>query len=116
VFEYQGDWIFLGGIISQKVAAKNALAGLVLDTPTCFNILDRRLLRALILHFGFLVIIVDAWMAMLSLPGLFWWKELCMGMHILPEGSPRVTPPERCGHFECPARGFFGWKNSMPDC
>lgn len=37
-----------------------------------------------------------------------------MGMHILPEGSPRVTPPERCGHFECPARGFFGWKIQCP--
>ena len=59
-------WTFLGDLISQKVSAKQPLAGLVLDITKCFNILDRGLLRALMLRFGFPETIVDAWLAMLS--------------------------------------------------
>ena len=59
-------WTFLGDLISHKVSAKQPLAGLVLDITKCFNILDRGLLRALMLRFGFPELIVDAWLAMLS--------------------------------------------------
>jgi hypothetical protein len=59
-------WTFLSDLISRKVAAQGSLAGLVLDITKCFNILDRRLLRALMIHFGFPALVVDAWMAMLG--------------------------------------------------
>ena len=59
-------WTFLSDLISRKVAAQGSLAGLVLDITKCFNILGRRLLRALMIHFGFPALVVDAWMAMLG--------------------------------------------------
>jgi hypothetical protein len=58
-------WTFLSDLIAQKVEAKASLAGLVLDITKCFNILDRNLLKALMVRFGFPVQVVDAWLAML---------------------------------------------------
>ena len=58
-------WTFLGDLISRKVAAKFPLAGLVLDIVKAFNILDRGLLRAVMVRLGFNVVVVDAWLAML---------------------------------------------------
>eukprot|EP00435_Cladocopium_sp_Y103_P049129 s90_g14.t1 len=59
-------WTFLGDLISRKVAAKSPLAGLVLDIVKAFNILDRGLLRAVMVRLGFNVVVVDAWLAMLQ--------------------------------------------------
>eukprot|EP00435_Cladocopium_sp_Y103_P039448 s2037_g10.t1 len=59
-------WTFLGDLISRKVAARSPLAGLVLDIVKAFNILDRGLLRAVMIRLGFDGFIVDAWLAMLS--------------------------------------------------
>eukprot|EP00435_Cladocopium_sp_Y103_P013827 s4592_g3.t1 len=46
-------WTFLGDLISRKIAARSSLAGLVLDIVKAFNILDRGLLRAIMLRLGF---------------------------------------------------------------
>ena len=58
-------WTFLSDLISRKVASSHSLAGLVLDITKCFNILDRKMLRALMVHFGFPAQVVDCWIAML---------------------------------------------------
>eukprot|EP00435_Cladocopium_sp_Y103_P001735 s1756_g1.t1 len=58
-------WTFLSDLISRKVAAKSPLAGLALDIVKAFNILDRGLLRAVMVRLGFNAIVVDAWMSML---------------------------------------------------
>eukprot|EP00435_Cladocopium_sp_Y103_P026715 s1617_g6.t1 len=59
-------WTFLGDLISRKIAARSPLAGLVLDIVKAFNILDRGLLRAIMLRLGFDDVIVNAWLAMLG--------------------------------------------------
>ena len=86
-------WTFLGDLISCKASARQPLAGLVLDITKCFNMLDRHLLRALMLPFGFPEVVVDAWMAMLSqltrtvlIDGaVFGHSTSCVG---IPEGDP----------------------------
>eukprot|EP00438_Fugacium_kawagutii_P015502 Skav201350 [mRNA] locus=scaffold2643:37261:41997:+ [translate_table: standard] len=59
-------WYFLTDLISTRMGSHSGLCGLVLDITKCFNILDRRLLRQVLVHTGFPVTLVNAWFSALD--------------------------------------------------
>ena len=59
-------WTFISDLVSHRQSVGQPLCGLVLDIVKCFNVLDRRLLKALFDRFGFDRQITALWMDALA--------------------------------------------------
>eukprot|EP00438_Fugacium_kawagutii_P030029 Skav210980 [mRNA] locus=scaffold712:336637:344883:- [translate_table: standard] len=86
-------WYFLSDLISTRMGSGVGLCGLVLDITKCFNILDRRFLKQVMVHIGISALLVDAWFSALgSLTRRVLLGGFCYGASTSHTGVPEGDP------------------------